>query len=661
MTGGFRPMKRNISHSAVSMTAVVLGLLLGAAGAFAEPLIQEFTNLIDARQSADWTNLAGREIELEGLDGEQDVVNMKMVEDLAAKDLYGEDKQRPVLYMESRPVSGQSEFGMEGCFTLTLPAKRFYQFQGSVEALEGRNEGMELSVVVKCPTTVDGETVWAADRIFSGKRLGVNEYGQDITFFALDLSDWAGREIQVCLSMKVNADFSKIGDRESWSPNLISAQWSMARIVGSAFRVILGEPEKVSSLTIRGKTYRDAASKVYVQSVTGYPTSAEELILNGTSVGSGGDWHLTNPAESGVNTTYIPADGDTPGRFVAYITSRLYPTDISSATHPYPRLIDFRNQTTKNMGNATANEIYNAGYIDPNNDAAKMVIWPDEGFSDEWPDKYGHVAFSSVISSNYTSLGGGTVNVLHAYAHVEDSDQNDDGIKNASGTYEHIGYARSRAGIEDFGREFQKTDHTSGNTIIRHVSAEEDIDMKDISYGCGGASVFGTTDYYYMIYHARPIIKKVNGLDIVGAAGIAIARATKSAIDSWAYPYAGNPWVKYKQIVSATTSSLNWGQPGIGGLESILWNAKIENGLRSSYTDVVYKWRAYAKVSYNTYLDQYYDHQMLLICKAGIAAEGVTGVVIHTSDNLLEWSDYIVVNMDEPKSESYFYTYEYPT
>ncbi|HQH71701.1 MAG TPA: hypothetical protein PK360_06430, partial [bacterium] len=51
------------------------------------------------------------------------------------------------------------------------------------------------------------------------------------------------------LSMNVVPAYSKVGTEESWSPNVISAQWTSARIVGSAFRVILGEPEKVDEFS----------------------------------------------------------------------------------------------------------------------------------------------------------------------------------------------------------------------------------------------------------------------------------------------------------------------------------------------------------------------------------------------------------------------------
>ncbi len=465
--------------------------------------------------------------------------------------------------------------------------------------------------------------------------------------------------------MNVVPAYSKVGTEESWSPNVISAQWTSARIVGSAFRVILGEPEKVDEFSDEtSKTSVLQGAQAQVQSVTAYPTDSEILILNGETDTDGGDWHMTNPGESGVNTTYIPASGGVPGHFVAYQTTRLAPSTINGAS-AYPRVIDFRNIPTKNMSNASRDEIVSASYIDPANGAAKAVIEPGTPYSDEWP---GHVAIASLYTSVYS--GWPNTPILNAFVHTEDISQNDTTLNNPRWVYIRIGYARSTAGTADFGRAFQKLNHQAGNPIITFASAEEEINPVTVAtkqYGVGGPSVIATNDYYYMIYYVQTLHKD-NGIHYPDP-GIAIARASRSAVDNQYYAGSSNPWIKYRQIVSATTAEQNWSQPGLGGLESILWNWKIgANGFRGTEINNYKLWRAFPKVSYNIYLASSYivnnaTNQMVMLCKGGIdAGAWKSGVVMHTSSNLLEWSTFLVLKADQSNDGANdYYSYEYPT
>jgi len=148
-------------------------------------------------------------------------------------------------------------------------------------------------------------------------------------------------------------------------------------------------------------------------------------------------------------------------------------------------------------------------------------------------------------------------------------------------------------------------------------------------------------------------------------AGISIARATRSIVDSQYYSANNNPWVKYRQIVAATTDIQNWSQPGLGGDESILWNYKRDNnGFMGEEVDRARLWRAFPKISYNSFLDKSYPHQVVLVCKGGIDPnyDKPAAIVIHTSANLIEWSDFIVVKMDgDDAGGGNHYTYEYPT
>jgi len=509
---------------------------------------------------------------------------------------------------------------------------------------------------------------WTTAQIFTGEKLGTtainDELKEDILAFVLDLSDWAGDEVRIVLAMNVVPAYSKVVSEESWSPNVISAQWTSARIVGSAFRVILGEPEKVDEFS--GETSKTSAlqgAQARVQSVTAYPTDSEILILNGETDADGGDWHMTNPGESGVNTTYIPASGGVPGHFVAYQTTRLAPSTINGAS-AYPRVIDFRNIPTKNMSNASRDEIVSASYIDPANGAARTVIEPGTPYSDDWP---GHVAIASVYASALSTYP--YTPILHAFVHTEDVYKYDSGSENyPRGVYLRIGYARSTAGASDFGRTFQKLNHQAGNPIITFVSAEEQISMATRQYGVGGPSIIATTDYYYMIYYTRPFDSSTpDPADTI--ASIAIARATRSIVDNQYYPAFTNPWVKYRQIVAATTAIENWSQPGLGGLETILWNWKPGGaGYRSIEADSRFLWRAFPKVSYNVYLASSYivnnvTNQMVMFCKGGIDLSTMkSGIVMHTSNNLLEWSTYLIIKMDQSNNGvNDYYTYEYPT
>ena len=631
----------------------------------AEQLIKEFVDLIQERGTAEWVDAYGRPVGLEGPDSDRNILQMRPIYDpeAAARG----DEPSLGLYMEAKPAPGDMEFGLEGQFTVQLPAQRFYQFQGFAHVQNG--EARETNVKVLVQTRPDLLSDWTTAQIFTGEKLGTtainDELKEDILAFVLDLSDWAGDEVRIVLAMNVVPAYSKVGAEESWSPNVISAQWTSARIVGSAFRVILGEPEKVGDLSSESsKASALQGAQAQVQSVTAYPTDSEILILNGETDADGGDWHMTNPGESGVNTTYIPASGGVPGHFVAYQTTRLAPSTINGAS-AYPRVIDFRNIPTKNMSNASRDEIVSASYIDPANGAARTVIEPGTPYSDDWP---GHVAIASVYASAYS--GWPYTPILNAFVHTEDKSQNDMTPNIYDSVYLRIGYARSTSGTSDFGRSFQKLNHTSGNPIITYSVAEEEILMSTGQYGVGGPSIIATDDYYYMLYYTQALIIYSATYTAPDGyyhtrAGISIARATRSIVDSQYYSANNNPWVKYRQIVAATTDIQNWSQPGLGGDESILWNYKRDNnGFMGEEVDRARLWRAFPKISYNSFLDKSYPHQVVLVCKGGIDPnyDKPAAIVIHTSANLIEWSDFIVVKMDgDDAGGGNHYTYEYPT
>ncbi|HOL95945.1 MAG TPA: hypothetical protein PLH79_16470, partial [bacterium] len=93
-----------------------------------EQLIKEFVDLIQERGTAEWVDAYGRPVGLEGPDTDRNILKMRPIYDPEAAAM-GEEPHMG-LYMEAKPAPGDMEFGLEGRFTVQLPAQRFYQFQG---------------------------------------------------------------------------------------------------------------------------------------------------------------------------------------------------------------------------------------------------------------------------------------------------------------------------------------------------------------------------------------------------------------------------------------------------------------------------------------------------------------------------------------------------
>ena len=659
-----------------ALTVMALFMVTGfQASDAAEQLIKEFVDLIQERGTAEWVDAYGRPVGLEGPDSDRNILQMRPIYDpeAAARG----DEPSLGLYMEAKPAPGDMEFGLEGQFTVQLPAQRFYQFQGFAHVQNG--EARETNVKVLVQTRPDLLSDWTTAQIFTGEKLGTkainDELKEDILAFVLDLSDWAGDEVRIVLAMNVVPAYSKVGPEESWSPNVISAQWTSARIVGSAFRVILGEPEKVDN-SIDGLSSRDdiIVSNSVIQGITSF-IGSEERILIGHDESKNGDWNMYNPGESSINTIFLPSISGLQGHFVAYTTTRLSPLTLGGS-EPYPRLIDFRNSPSTNLSNASSVQIKNNVYRDSNNIPINVITRGEPyPYNDEFA---GHVAIASLMVGN---INGTNTPILHTFIHTEDMYKDDININNPRHPYNRIGYARSIGNSLDFGRTFDKLNHQDGNSIITYELDEEDIVWGGGMYGCGDPTVIERDGYYYMIFTTRSLIKYPPGHPLEGEiwpsatgsyrprAVFSIARTPASTINKSNIDYANettSPWKKFKEVDKVNPfNSLNWQEPGIRGKFSALWNVITDSdGLRTDQILDNSKERFFPKVSRNTYLSQsvYGNRQYVLICK-GELDNNIQGILIHTSNDLVNWSDPIFLLLDEPTKgpgEGFYFTYEYP-
>jgi hypothetical protein len=81
-----------------------------------------------------------------------------------------------------------------------------------------------------------------------------------------------------------------------------------------------------------------------------------------------------------------------------------------------------------------------------------------------------------------------------------------------------------------------------------------------------------------------------------------------------------------------------WSEPGLSGKSSILWNTKMTaNGKRSELLNSS-AWRAFPKVSINTFLQNRGDGKYLLISQ-GSDSSVPTSVYLHNSVDLINWSN----------------------
>ncbi len=623
-------------------------------------------------------------IALEGLDTDRETVNLRETWINSGNSDVGEINVE-ALTLRAKPTTADREYGILGRKIMNLPAKRYIQFQGGLQALAGRDKGANLSLDVETRDT-DGQ--WVEARSFPAKRILVDGEDQGSRYLVLNLSEWAGQEVRLSLALRVKPSYSNIAGREEWTPSEISAQWFMARIVSSPFRVIVGEPEKISlsdSTPARGNSLQSISpanplpDSLIKASTIVSTTSSKEAVLFGGATQEG---YVMNPSDTEIATTILPEEGDYPSRAICYFTSSVaatyQPHGASHGVHSpesdfgaSSRLIDFASNTSKNMYNATVSEIRNA-MIKYATGASWAVLQPSGIASRDFDDHY--VGITSIVTD---TLGAPTYKpVIHAFFYAEDHFKNDQGTSNdhnyviinekeKSSTYGRIAYARSIVDTHDYGRQFSKIYHdNSVYPIITDAAAADEsvisVSMSQGSNGVGGASVYPIGDYYYMIYHTQVITRNAAGEFLVHPVTglyqkvpiLCAARALKSAVNNPYYATQPNPWLKFKEVASPPTDDDNFDELGVGGEYSGLWNVEVdENNHRTAKRINANNWRTYPKVSYNEYINSVYpDHQGILICNGGFSKD-FAGIWIHTSSNLLDWDGGLLVCFKDDELE----------
>jgi len=553
------------------------------------------------------------------------------------------DPPQTAIHLEAKADAKDDEFGIEASRRIVLPKGRRYQLQGGGRISEGVNQGADMQVLVRSVVeNGKGEVL----KTYNGMPFFNQEFNENWKSFVADLSEYAGQEIELVLSLKAKPKYTKIGDTEMLSPKRISADWTEMKIVDSAFRVVFGKKEEKVRAAKSSRRTPSLETKDWSDVIVSPGT--EECVLNGAP---DRDYYMGNPGESGVNTVKIPGY---PSWFAAYTTTPLDPNAASEDAEAYPRMIDFSSTPAYSMFTASATTIKNNVYRSAG--GAISVIEPGALYDDDWPN---HVAIASanigVINSTYC---------INGFVHCEDVYRATATTHVNYGVYCFINYARSSGA--NIGKSFTKmtTKDSSNNDIYPIISYElfeeelyvpnGTVYMDKLMYGCGSPSIIEKDGYYYMIYHTRALRPKTDWEGRTGTdryrvindkyypwPSITIARATASVVNSANYTSNTNPWKKYYERAA---SGQEWSQEdGVGGKASILWNSWLDDSdRRSEFTDNA-TWRAYPKVSDNSWADDYADiGNYMMVCQGKTAAYS-NCVLIHNSSNLLDWSNEGIV------------------
>lgn len=105
--------------------------------------------------------------------------------------------------MEAVPVMGKAEYGIEGSYTIRLPKDRYIQFQGIAEALDGDDASPDIYLEIKVKDP-EHPGQWIAQKRFLGVPIA-SEPAKHI--YQLDLTEWNGQDVQLCLGMQVHASY----------------------------------------------------------------------------------------------------------------------------------------------------------------------------------------------------------------------------------------------------------------------------------------------------------------------------------------------------------------------------------------------------------------------------------------------------------------------
>lgn len=616
--------------------------------------VKTVVDFIEDRNAIEWKDSSNRNILADATEQNGSVVEMRKV---LTHDNHVGEIEVDVLHMRVRPSEAVEQFGIMGRKVFTVPDENFIQFQGGVKITSSGADKVSVNVVIE---THSGNS-WIPSKAYEPRLNKDDEEMEQSRTFLLNLSEWRGQVIRLSLTAEADADVIRVGNETQLNPSEIAAEWHLAKLISSPIGFTLGKPERVNTTnTFSSKTI--LPTQLIAPSMIGATTDpgSFELVLEGDDTGGGSQvGGLHGPSDTPINTVYIPGNDSLDARWTCYFSSVVEgdpnhgssspDEDISTKT----RVVDFSGNPTKNMYSGSYTEIRNAVLVDGSNKAI-AVHTPSGDACRDFDDHY--AAISGVAAA---TLDNGT-NVIHAFIHAEDHFQfeenggNCEGVSgehnSGPGMYASIGYARSvDDNTSDFGRVFTnvKSSATS-NAIITYATAEDDLPTIDYSSGTGQPSVIdGSDGYYYLFYTSWAELQFDDG----NVSVIAVARAATSDVNRTAFSSYANPWKKFKEVNSTWNNSSNWTQPGLGGVESAIWNGKDVGGYRSQYPDEASAWRLAPKVSYNGYLDK-----LVLVCFGRFASGSTLAMWIYFADDPVNWSNPIALAEESAGSASQFPT-----
>ncbi len=645
----------NAKHNSIALFVVVVTLVIGIASSVEAKLIENVVDFVMNRNNLEWIDFNENEIVLDGPEENLNVVRLQDDEIPSGNPKMGTFYGNP-LYVRARADLQPGIYGVLGRYTTTLPENRYIQFQGMAEILAGKENGVVVALQVEARSRQTQE--WVVERTFYGEQVNLDDSERKFLSFLSNLSPWANQEVRISLVLRVTPKYLNLNGIERLEPQEISAQWITAEIVSSPFHVVIGPSERVDmSSILSGKlSDRPFLRQVIPSTTISTSTETEERIIEGGLTGTYG--HIQQP-DAPIASFLTPAGGGYPSRFVCYFSTRLNDNmephggshDASSPEWEYgasSRVVDFVYKQGDNLYSATVSQITNA--IEISNGTAVAVLSPSGDSSLDFDDHYAGIttAASSYLSDDTA--------VIHAFYHAEDhfqfeddgsGDEHNDAGENYGTPYmASIGYARSVAGTNNFGRAFSKVSNTSGDAVITYNLNEEQVYYDPAgspsgqpSWGCGSPSLYAVGNYYYLLYTTWNWNKNITSASRTVAA-VSLARALKSDVNSTSYSTSANPWKKFEEANSTWDHAGNYTQAGRGGTFSALINAVTDavTGFRTDQALDPNNWRAYPKLSYNEYLDANFPgHQMVLML------QGSDGFYLYTAEDLVNWDDGLKV------------------
>jgi hypothetical protein len=120
--------------------------------------------------------------------------------------------------------------------------------------LEGKGAGAKMTVDIR---TSGSNSEWISKKQLDGLSFYNDDFGETWYTYAYWIDDAVGKnydgEIELALTVDVTPSYMKVGNKEVTSPETISCDWLSFKIIDSAFKVVVGQEEKVESAPVKTK------------------------------------------------------------------------------------------------------------------------------------------------------------------------------------------------------------------------------------------------------------------------------------------------------------------------------------------------------------------------------------------------------------------------